>query len=477
MGNLLHFYAPLLIRHHMLIRQFFTSGLAINSYLIFDEKGKKGALIDPTRNIEPYLSCALQESIEITDILETHVHADFISGAPELKAALYGKPVIHCSAMGGKKWIPKYADKQVRNRDRIKLGSLLLEAWHTPGHTREHVIWIAYDGERNSAVPEAGFTGDLLFVGSVGRPDLCGPEEEKMLVQELYTSLFTRLQPLPDFLEIFPSHGEGSLCGREIGAKGSSTLGYERQSNPWMIPEAFEKWSLDLLKNAPAVPDYFHRMKQQNLNRTPAIAVYSQIPPKIVRKEEIDYSSASFILDIRPADAFASAHIKGSVNIPFLAQFASWAAAIAPPEKNIFLVLNHATEVFSVAQALRLVGIDWIHGVCEAASWKTKEGLISSPTLNAASFYPERENYYIIDVRTPAEWHHGHVHGAHHLELAALPRSIQQLPQNIPLAVMCRSGNRASIAASFLMQNGFTEVVNIRGGMQDWTESGFPVIS
>ena len=216
----------------MQIRHFYTPGLAINSFLIFDEEAKLGAVIDPTRQVERYLALALEENIEITDIIETHVHADFVSGAPELKAALFGKPIIHCSGMGGKAWIPKYADRIVQDHDEIRLGPVRLAVRHTPGHTPEHVMWLAFDERRSTSVAEVAFTGDLLFVGSVGRPDLLGAEAEEVLIKQLYRTLFQSMHPLPDFLEILPAHGAGSLCGKEIGNRLSSTLGYEKRCNP-----------------------------------------------------------------------------------------------------------------------------------------------------------------------------------------------------------------------------------------------------
>lgn len=462
----------------MQMHRFFIPGLAIESYLIFDEETRQGAVIDPTRQIEIYLNCALQENITITDILETHVHADFVSGAKELKKALRDKPKIHCSAMGGKEWIPQYVDHLVHDRDEIILGTTRLQAWHTPGHTPEHLIWIAYDDSRNPRVPTLAFTGDLLFVGSVGRPDLLGNENEKVLAKQLYRTLFETLAPLPDFIEIFPAHGAGSLCGKEIGSRHSSTLGYEKQCNPWLIQQPYETWAKRLLKEMPAAPAYFKEMKRINIIGLDKVSQKKEMPPLATIDEAIKMMSTCLTIDVRNPEAFSSGHLKNAINIPIGSSFALWAGSILPQDNDLFVVLRDTQEAMFILQSLRLIGIDSIKGFCNALDWKQNDWakiLHPSPLLNVIDVEAKKENLYILDVRTPGEWNSGHILGAHHIELAQVPSSLKQLPHDIPIAVVCGSGNRSSLIASLLNREGFPQAINVRGGMQAWIKAGLPI--
>lgn len=448
----------------MLIHSFFIPGLAIYSFLLFDEQSKKGVLIDPTTQIESYLSFASAQKIEISHILETHVHADFLSGAFELKSALGGKPLIYCSAMGGEKWLPAYVDKPVYDGDQISMGTFCLKAWHTPGHTEEHLIWLVYDEKRNANVPELAFTGDLLFVGSVGRPDLAGAAVQESLIRALYNTLFNRMQTLPDFLEIFPSHGAGSLCGKKIDVKSSSTWGYEKLCNPCLKKQEFEKWRTCLLENLPAPPDYFFRMKQRNLLAHPLKS--SDPLPQMRQLRERDNIS---LVDTRSPEAFAAAHIPGSINLPFSApEFPLWAGMVLPPDQEIFLILNQPQELYPVMKALRLIGMDQIQGYNLFSSLEEDEKISSAPMLEISALQQKQEAFYILDVRTPLEWQSGHLPGSHSVELALLPQSLKQLPKNKTIAVVCRSGNRSSVAVSYLKKHGFDSVQVVQGGIKAW---------
>src|SRR5439155_23905981 len=245
----------------MFFHQRFIPGLAIASYMVGDEKAKEVAVIDPTRDVDEYIRVAKDEGLRITQILETHVHADFVSGSAELKARLKGEPVIHVSGMGGKEWTPPYAD-QVAQREghEVKVGSLRLAAMHTPGHTPEHVSWALFDDSRSKETPWLIFTGDFLFVGDVGRPDLLGEEARKALAHQLYQSVFEKLPPLADFTEIFPAHSSGSLCGKALSSRRSSTIGFERRFNGSLRPMAEAQWIERLLSGMPLAPPCFRRM-------------------------------------------------------------------------------------------------------------------------------------------------------------------------------------------------------------------------
>jgi hydroxyacylglutathione hydrolase len=276
---------------------------------------------------------------------------------------------------------------------------------------------------------------------------------------------------LPDFLEVLPAHGAGSLCGKEIGTRLSSTLGYEKRCNPWLVPQEFDKWQRKLLTDNPSPPKYFSRMKQLNVN---GMTSAGHLMPVVMAKESIIDCATCCVIDTRSAEAFAACHLKGSLNIPFLPHFPLWAGGVIPENMEIILVVHLSTEAYPVIQALKLIGIDTIKGICEASHWKCSEGdalLTSSPLLSVNELRNKINDYYVLYVRTPAEWNEGHIDGAYHIELAAVPHSLKEIPQDQSIAVICRSGNRASIAASYLSRNGYQHVVNVKGGMQAWWDS------
>ncbi|MEI8364942.1 MAG: rhodanese-like domain-containing protein [Parachlamydiaceae bacterium] len=462
----------------MLIRHFFTPGLAINTYLIFDEVEKRGALIDPTRQVERYISQAIQDGVQITDIFETHVHADFVSGALELKKALNNKPTIHCSGMGGKEWIPCYADHIVQDHDDVRLGSLRFQAWHTPGHTPEHVIWLVFDERRSLKAPEIAFTGDLLFVGSVGRPDLLGPAAEEHLAKQLYHSLFKLLHSLPDFVEIYPAHGAGSLCGKAIGSKLSSTFGYEKQCNPGLVPQPYGTWLKQLHDNMPPAPHYFSAMKRINVTG-PRISERKEALFLLTKEHIREHISSYIFLDVRRPEEFSSGHIKNAINVPFSPSFPQWAGVALPENPQLVIVLDTPELVSQMITTLKLIGIDDILGYINIREWNEadkKEMFVASPMIDVKELGSKPNDYYVIDVRTLSEWNAGHIDGAHHLELAKSPEFLSTIPGNKPIAVICHSGNRASIVASLLMREGREKVFNVRGGMQAWLAERLPVL-
>lgn len=461
----------------MLIQKFFTPGLAIISYIIYDEVSRRGAAIDPTRHIEQYLRYAQQENIIIEYILETHVHADFVSGAQEVKLAFHGIPKILCSGMGGQNWSPHYADLLIKDRHEINLGSIRLQAWHTPGHTPEHIIWIVYDDHRNPVIPAAAFTGDLIFVGSIGRPDLLGPETQEELSKQLYQTLFQTLKPLPDFLEIYPAHGAGSLCGKGMATRQSSTLGYERQSNPWLKLVSYDEWKTALLKDMPAIPEYFKEMKKVNITGIDVTSLPHSLPPLLTLDQTLKLMPTSQIIDGRNPEAFARGHLKGAINIPVSASFITWAGSILPLNQEYIIVVANSSEALFVVQSLKLIGINSIKGVCDTNTYNSQEWQNlqhASPTLTVEAVAKNKDNMYVLDVRTPGEWDQGHIENAHHIEMARINSLTETIPKNSSIAVFCHSGTRACIIASLLQNYGFSAAF-VRGGMQEWIKSGLPI--
>lgn len=460
----------------MFFQRIFTPGLSINSYLLGDEKTKRCIAIDPTRHVIPFIMQTQNAGLDITDILETHVHADYVSGSKELKHQLNGKPLIYASGMGGDEWIPAYTDVVVGQGTQIKIGDLRLEPIHTPGHTPEHLIWVCYDESRSSRTPWFAFTGDCVFVGSVGRPDLLGAEKEMLMASQLYQTLFEVLAPLPDFLEIFPSHGAGSLCGKSLKGRATSTLGFERLFNPYLKKESKEKWISNLLKELLPVPAYFQRLKKINVEGPPLLSSLKAV--KWNQEEEGPGLDQLFLLDVRHPEVFAASHLKGSLNIPCSHSFCQWIGWMIPPNTPIGLVVENKYVYSEVVDLLRVMGFDqeiWI------IQWEGDQTLSypfsSFPVMEVEELAKKHsmESLYVLDVRTPEEWFSGHIPGSHHIELNYLEDALKELPKDQSIALLCRSGQRASLAASLLQKHGFPSVMNVRGGIQAWKQASLPL--
>jgi len=468
----------------MFFHQRFIPGLAIASYMVGDERAKEVAVIDPTRDVDEYLHIAEREGLKITHVMETHVHADYVSGAAELKARLDGAATVHCSGMGGEEWTPPYADHVVRDGDEVKLGGVRLRATHTPGHTPEHVMWSLFDTSRSAESPWLIFTGDFLFVGDVGRPDLLGEEARRVLARQLYRSVFDVLPPLPEFTEIFPGHGAGSLCGKAIGSRRSSTIGFERRFNPSLKPLPEEQWTDMLLKGMPLAPPYFRRMKQVN-STGPKLLGHEMPGTKRFRAAEVHERLCEhcMVIDVRPKEAFSAAHIPGSINIPLGPSLPTWAGWVLPYDKHLVLIAPSAADVPGVVRDLIRVGIDQVEGFIEDGieAWENHGFALAQldsltvQTLAEQLRAPASQRPFVLDVRTESEWNGGHIEGAYHLHGGLLQERIHEIPTDRPVAVICGTGYRGSIAASFLAAHGRRDVANVLGGMSAWKGAGLPV--
>lgn len=452
----------------------FIPGLAIYSYMIGDEKTKACVVIDPSLDLDDFINIAQENGLSITHILETHVHADFISGSRVLKQRLNAKPAIYCSSMGGKEWIPAYADHKIKNGDQLKLGEIRLVALHTPGHTPEHLCWLLFDEAKNPQIPIALLSGDCLFVGSVGRPDLFGPSETKELAKQLYHTLFSTLQTLPAQTQIFPAHGAGSLCGKAISSNPSTTWEAEKQSNPSLKQLPEEEWIKQLLHDMPEAPPYFSRVKQINKKGTQLMEKPTTIQPLTIQqvKNHLEKERA-ILLDLRSKENFAF-HIPGSISLPFNPNLATWAGWILAPDLPLILVLDDPNQAEEVIKQLRLIGFDQVLGYLDGGfeNWKKSGHPIEQIETISVDELAKRINSpnppLILDVRTDAEWEKNRIEKAVHIPMQQLPKRIQEVPKNRAICTICGSGFRASIAASLLKKEGHEKVANVMGGMTAW---------
>lgn len=360
------------------------------------------------------------------------MHADFASGAKELKDQLHNVPAICCSALGGKEWLPHYTDHPVQDHQQIQLGDTHIESLFTPGHTPEHLTWIVHEPSQ----PPYALTGDFLFVGSIGRPDLLGIDE---LASQLYNSIFNILPTLPDNLKIYPGHGAGSFCGKGLASTPTSTLKDERKNNPYLQHQPEDTWRKNLLKNMPRAPAYFSRMKKLNIIGP---TLTRDIPPP-------QENQPGFLLDIRPTSTN-----KAAIHIPLEGSFLTWASEFVPYDQPITLIAKDKAAIDKATNLLRIVGIDNIQGY----RLDTTETNNYIETLN--------DNHTIIDVRTPQEWQAGHPPQALHIELNELENRWKEIPRDKPIVVVCASGYRAAIGASILQKHGLENVFNLKGGLR-----------
>jgi hydroxyacylglutathione hydrolase len=454
------------------LHQRFVPGLAIYSYVIADEKTNECAIVDPTRDVDDVVDLVRREGFRVQHILETHVHADFVSGARELKARLHDEPRIWCSGLAGPDWTPAYRDEVVTQGTTIELGDVVLQAVHTPGHTPEHVSWAAYDRTRSADTPWLMFTGDFLFVGDVGRPDLLGEEAKRGLAHQLYESVFGVLPAYPDFTEVRPGHGAGSLCGKAIGSRGASTLGFERRFSPLLAGAEEDAWVRQLLEGMPIAPPYFLRMKKVNVEGPPIVGLERPWQRLFsARQVQQHVCDQCVILDVRPKEAFAASHIPGSINIPLGDSLPTWAGWVLPYDRPMLVVLDSPTDLPQVVTHLLRVGFDDVRGALEGGidAWQTAgfdtDRLDTMSVADLTRRIGQSDPPFVLDVRTDREWQAGHIAGAHHIHGGLLQQRIAEVPRDREIAVVCGTGYRASIAASFLKRHGYEHVSNVLGGM------------
>ena len=464
----------------MLFERFEDKGLAQYSYAVGCASAGQLAIVDPRRDLEAYLEFAAVHHARITHVLETHVHADYASGARAL-AAKTGA-ALHLSAYDrGELYEVSFPHERMRDGDRLVIGRVRLEARHTPGHTPEHLSFLVYDDVRSSTVPEIFLTGDFLFVGSLGRPDLIGEDVKRALAGRQYESVQT-LRGLPDGLEVHPGHGAGSMCGAGLGGRPMSTLGFERIANPYLDPSLTREAFVDrLLGHVPPFPPYYRRMKVLN-----AAGAEPSVPGRACRRippaEFQDLvSTGHVVVDLRDPVAFSDAHVPGAFGIGEGTNLSMWAAWVVPYDTPILFVTGHEDHPEASACALARVGLDDVRGHLDGgmAAW-TGAGLpvsrlarCSPAELLAALSAPAAPR--VIDVRSDEEWAAGHVCGATHVMGGYVQDRAGTLATGGPLAVICASGYRSTVAASVLARAGVTGVTNVIGGMQAWEAARLPV--
>ena len=460
----------------MLFDRIAEPGLSQYAYAVGCQGAKAVAIIDPMRDIDVYLDYARRNNVTITHVLETHIHADFASGAREL--AEKSGAELHLSAYDeGEQFEVGFDHSPIRDGDVIDIGGVQLAARHTPGHTPEHMSYLVYDLHRSPDTPMAMLSGDFLFVGSLGRPDLLGKEETNQLTRKLYASVRS-LDTLPDSMEIHPGHGAGSMCGSGMGGRPMSTLGYERIANPMLDPTMDEDAFVStMLSNLPPKPDYYTRMKQLNSAGPATLGTLSAGHAIAPEDAHGLMESGHVLIDLRNQTDFGRRHAAGSVCIGLGKSFSTWAAWMLPPDTPLLLLGRSTSDIEAAVRALVRVGLDDVAGHVTGGieAWSEAGLPVVHHEVIPSNELQERlaadENLCVLDVRTDAEWAQGHIPGAVHIVLPELPNHIENLRSHETLVTICGGGYRSAIAASLLERAGFT-VLDQLGGMAAWNRDG-----
>ena len=458
----------------MYFNQVSVPGLGCLSYAIGCPAAKAMAVVDPKRDIQDYLTIAREEGMQITHVFNTHVHADHISGDQELRDSTGADIYIHESAP------VQYRHKDLKEGDTFEIGAAKIEVLHTPGHTPNAVSLLVTDTAR-SGEPQMLLTGDLLFVGDIGRPDLPGEEILDEQVKNLYHSLYVKLAGYPDHLEIFPAHGQGSLCGRGMSSKKSSTLGYERRANPMLRFPSFEAFKTEVMSVFPVRPKSFSHIIQTNLKGAPTLDACPMDKRLTPRQFEQMMHDGATIIDVRNSAAFGGFHIPGSINIGFEKQLANWVGMVVDPNSEIILVVDEPGDYDRMVTELHRIGYDLIFGYLAdgVMGWLMSGRAVeqleqTSPQQLAARL--QKDTVRIIDVRTPSEWESGRIEQAEHFPLSEiLENRLPTAEKDEELVLQCGSGYRSNIAASILRQAGFSRVKSLAGGVFAWSNAGFPL--
>jgi glyoxylase-like metal-dependent hydrolase (beta-lactamase superfamily II)/rhodanese-related sulfurtransferase len=459
----------------MYSQQFFIDGLGCASYIVGCEAKSVAAIIDPDRDVQKYLDAAASRGLTITHIIETHLHADHVSGNSDLAARTGAQIYVH-EASGA-----EFPHQAVRDGDVLELGNLRLKIIHTPGHTPESITLLVSDTTR-SEQPWLALTGDTLFVGDMGRPDLVGAEAANGLASDMYHTMYEKILPLNDGLLIYPGHGSGSLCGKSIGSMRSTTLGYERISNPALAPRSKEEFVQYAVSDLPEQPGNHTRIKTMNRKGVKVLGDVAPSPLSI--KEALPYfQRGAGLLDTRSKDAYVQAHVPGSVHLEADDQLSNRIGFVFPPDAPMILLLSDASEYQRVVYSLARVGYENVVGyITEGLDVWQRMGLplaagdvkdIEPQELQDLLQSDARP--VVVDVREPWEYKQGHVPGAVLMPLGQLASLVGKLDTEKPVAVICASGSRSQSAAALLGQKGFKTIYNVVGGTGAWKYSNLPL--
>ncbi|MFY9256043.1 MAG: rhodanese-like domain-containing protein [Fuerstiella sp.] len=462
----------------MLLKYFYDPKLAHASYMVGCQRAKTAIVVDPGRDIEQYLDMAAREGLKLVAVAETHIHADYVSGARELADRAGAK--LYVSDEGPAEWkylyLDAYDSQLLHDGDHFMIGNIRFDVMHTPGHTPESISFVLTDQGGGANKPMGIFTGDFVFVGSIGRPDLL--EEAAGIAntaepgaRDLFKSS-ERFKQLPDYLQVWPAHGAGSACGKGLGAIPSSTVGYEKLFNPalqFTDEEAFVQY---ILADQPEAPKYFAVMKR--VNKEGPIVLGAGHHHTMLDVSGLDAAiNSGTVVDLTPSPEFAKGHVAGTINIP-IGMLSAWAGWLVDYDRPTYLICE-PNQLEEAARLLHKIGVEQIAGGFDTnavkASGKATQTYATGTPAELSSAI-EAGTVNLIDVRSNDEWNEGHIQQAEHQFLGRLLLHLDKIPRDKKLVVHCQSGARSSIAVSVLQAAGFTDLVNMTGGYLAWQAAG-----
>ncbi len=458
----------------MYFKQIVTPGLGCFSYVIGCPAAREMIVVDPKRDVQDYLDISREQGMKIVHVIDTHVHADHVSGSQELKSH------TGCDIMVYQTSPVSYPFTPLVEGQKLVVGNAGLEVLHTPGHTPDALSLLVTDFSRGQE-PWLILTGDVLFVGDIGRPDLVGDAKLDEQITNLYNSLYIKLAKYPDYLEVFPAHGAGSLCGRGMSSKPSSTLGFERKYNPMLGFDSFKTFHLAMSQHFPERPKSFTHIINTNAKGAPLL---ERCPIDLAMEPdrfEEKMLAGSVVVDIRDTAAYAGYHIPGSLNIGFDPGLANWVGMVVEPSANLLLVVETAADYERMRTELHRIGYDNIFGYLKGGiqSWVYSGRPVDRLSIDSAQ---EVQNgldnntpLSIVDIRTPGETAGGIVPGAIKIPLNDILAGKFDLSEDGHHIIYCASGYRSNIAASYLQQHGYWDVRVMAGGFIAWVRAGYPV--
>lgn len=464
--------------------RFFDAKLAQTSYLIACGREGVALVIDPSRDAAPYIAAATAEGVRIAHVTETHIHADFLSGARDV-ARMTGA-TLHLSDEGGAGWQYAYAAadgaRLLNDGDTFMVGNVRVQAVHTPGHTPEHMSFLVTDTAAADE-PIGIATGDFVFVGDVGRPDLLeraakveGTMEES--ARRLFRSL-QKFKAYPDWLQVWPGHGAGSACGKGLSAVPHSTVGYEKRFNWAFAIDDEDTFVHAVLEGQPEPPKYFATMKRLNRDGPPPYDP-ARTPPRVGAEQvRAALDAGTPVIDTRSADRFAEHHVAGTVNVPLNRSYNTWAGWLLPYDRDFLLVADDDGAAREAVRDLAMIGLERVGGIVLAAEVDTALGdrAESVRQVDVTEVFAgiAAGTVAVVDVRGQSEWDEGHIAGARHIPLGYLADRLGELPRASTVVVQCQAGGRSAIGTSLLLARGVRNVANLIGGLDEWRRAGLPV--
>ncbi|MFO7261171.1 MAG: MBL fold metallo-hydrolase [bacterium] len=473
----------------MFLKRFYDEKLAQASYLVGCPATGEALVVDANRDVQQYIDEAEAHGLRITHVTETHIHADYVSGSRELAARTGAK--LYLSDQGGEDWKYAFAEEAgavlLKDGDSFMVGNVRIDVMHTPGHTPEHIAFLVTD-TAGADRPMGVFTGDFVFVGDVGRPDLlerAAGYAGTMVAgaRALFHSL-QRFKALPDYLQIWPAHGAGSACGKALGAVPQSTLGYEKLFNWAFAIEDEEEFVRQVLAGQPEPPRYFAQMKRINKEGPPILGGFRR-PERLPGARITDVMDAgALVVDTRLEPSFADGHIPGTLGIPLNRSFNTWAGWFVPYDRPFYLIVDEQQRPAAIDEAVRdlaMIGLDGIagyFGTDALEAWTAAGRSLQTTariTVDELARRMEAGDVAVVDVRGQAEWEAGHIPGVPNIPLGYLTDRLEEIPRDRPVVLQCQGGGRSAIAAGLLQARGIERVLNLEGGIEEWQRRGRPV--